>query len=84
MYKIIYKKKAVKALAKIPIEFSARFINAFDAIAAGNTDGLSIKPLEGFSGFRLRIGNYRAIYELDNGQLIVTVFNIGNRGDTYK
>ncbi|MCX7084362.1 MAG: type II toxin-antitoxin system RelE/ParE family toxin [Methylococcales bacterium] len=84
MYKIVYKKKAVKALAKIPTEFSERFISAFDAIAVGNTEGLSIKPLEGLSGFRLRIGSYRAIYELDNGELIVTVFNIGSRGDIYK
>jgi len=86
MYKIIYKKKAVKALAKCPREIALRFRSAFEGIAAGKQQGLSIKPLEGLDGFRfrLRIGSYRAIYELDNGALIVTVFNVGSRGDIYK
>jgi hypothetical protein len=64
MYKMI--KKAIKALAKIPIEFSARLINAFDAIATENTNGLSIEPLEGFISFRLKIESYRASNSLYN------------------
>jgi len=84
MYKIIYKKKALKALAKCPKEIAIRFRYAFKSIAEGNQQGLSIKPMEGLGGFRLRIGSYRAIYEMDNGELIVTVFNIGSRGDIYK
>jgi mRNA interferase RelE/StbE len=84
MYKIIYKKKAVKSLAKCPREIALRFRSAFESIAIGNQQGLSIKPLEGFDGFRLRIGSYRAIYELDNGELVVTVFDVGSRGDIYK
>jgi mRNA interferase RelE/StbE len=84
MYKIIYKKKAVKALAKCPREIALRFRSAFEGIAAGNQQGLSIKQLEGLDGFRLRIGSYRAIYEFDNGALIVTVFNVGSRGGIYK
>jgi mRNA interferase RelE/StbE len=84
MYKIIYKKKAIKALEKMPKAIVTRFITAFESIARGDEQGLSIKPLEGLTGLRLRIGSYRAVYELDNGELIVTVFNIGSRGDIYK
>jgi mRNA-degrading endonuclease RelE of RelBE toxin-antitoxin system len=40
--------------------------------------------MEGPDKFRLRIGGYRAVYELDNGRLIVIVFNVGTRGDIYK
>jgi len=84
MYNIIYKKKAVKALAKCPKDIALKFRSAFEAIATGDCQGLAIKPLEGLSGFRLRIGGLGAIYEIDNGALIVTVFNVGVRGDIYK
>ncbi|SJM94765.1 Plasmid stabilization system [Crenothrix polyspora] len=84
MYQIVYKKKAIKTLAKMPVTVVAKFKAAFYAIADDNNAQLDIKQLEGLGGFRLRIGSYRAIYEIDDGRLIVTVFNIGSRGDIYK
>ena len=33
---------------------------------------------------RLRVGNYRIVYTVDNGKLIVYVIDIDNRGDIYK
>jgi mRNA interferase RelE/StbE len=84
MYQVVYKKKATKALLKMPTAIAAKFKAAFYAIADDQSEHLDIKALEGLSGFRLRIGSYRAVYEIDNGRLIVTVFNIGSRGDIYK
>ena len=47
-----------------------------------------IKPLEGFSDGRkrLRIGSIRIIfrYDEDNNLLILSILDIGNRGDIYK
>lgn len=34
--------------------------------------------------FRLRIGDYRAIFRVINNELIIYIFNIGARGDIYK
>lgn len=43
-----------------------------------------IKALAGKSNaYRLRVGDYRIIYELDNSILLVTVLNVGNRGQVY-
>ena len=33
--------------------------------------------------YRLRVGNYRIIYEIDNGELIIIVIDVGNRGEIY-
>lgn len=33
---------------------------------------------------RLRVGDYRIIYRVDNGRLIVLVIDAGSRGDIYK
>lgn len=84
MHQIVYKKKAITALIKMPKAIGEKFKEAFYAIANNNDAPLDIKSLEGLAGFRLRIGDYRAIYEIDDGQLIVTIFNIGSRGDIYK
>ena len=33
--------------------------------------------------FRLRVGPYRIIYTVDNGQLVVYIIDAGNRGQIY-
>ena len=44
-----------------------------------------IKAMKGHTGFyRLRVGDYRVIYTVNNDVLLVQVIEIGNRGDIYK
>lgn len=44
-----------------------------------------IKQMKGYGKrYRLRVDDYRIIYEVDNFVLIVIVLEIGNRGDIYK
>ena len=44
-----------------------------------------ISPMRGKNNqFRVRIGTYRAVYNLDKGVLTVTVIKVNNRGDIYK
>lgn len=85
MFEVVYRKSALKTLAKMPKPIAERFLDAFSQMADGmNTDGLSIKPLQGQEGFRLRIGDYRAIYTVEADRLIIEVIKIGSRGDIYK
>jgi mRNA interferase RelE/StbE len=39
--------------------------------------------LTGRSGLRIRVGDYRVIYEVDDGQRVVTVLHVGHRRDVY-
>lgn len=81
MYRIIVKKKAKKFIDKLPINERKRIVYAIERLPNGE----DIKKLKGYSDLlRLRVGEYRIIYSVDNGKLIVYVVDVGNRGDIYK
>lgn len=84
MYKITYRKKAAKTLEKMPASLARTFHAAFCQLASGIADGLDIKKLEGRAGFRLRVGDYRALYRIIDNMMVIEVVKIGSRGDVYK
>ena len=81
MYQIIIKKKAKKFIDKLPANERKRVVSAIELLPNGE----DIKKLKGYDGLlRLRVGDYRIIYSVDNGKLVVFVIDIDNRGDVYK
>jgi mRNA interferase RelE/StbE len=55
------------------------------AMDAGDVAAFDIKVLQGHSArWRLRIGDYRVVYTVEDGQLIVWVLAVGNRRDAYR
>ena len=84
MYQLFYHKAAAKTLVKMPRPTADAFRSAFATIASGMANSLDIKPLQGVDGFRLRIGGWRAVYQIDSGRMIVTILKIASRGDIYK
>lgn len=79
-YRIEIKKRAQKFIKAQPRNQQERLLRAIYKLPKGD-----IKPLSGHQGvFRLRVGDYRVIYELDHDVLLITVVNIGNRGQIYK
>jgi mRNA interferase RelE/StbE len=84
MFQLVYRKQALKGLRKMPPRLANRFIEAFEQLAQGRMEGLDIRALSGRNGYRLRIGEYRAIYTLDDDRLIILVLDAGPRGDIYK
>lgn len=79
-YKISIDKKAQKFILKQPKNKQNLIYKAIYNLPSGDT-----RSLEGHKGLnRLRVGDYRIIYSVDNGKLIVCVVDAGNRGDIYK
>jgi mRNA interferase RelE/StbE len=84
MYTLEYSKQAARALMRMPSN-TANTIRAKllelvqDHIAARNVTKLTDHP-----GYRLRVGDWRILYLLDSGKLIVYVAGIGTRGGVYK
>jgi mRNA interferase RelE/StbE len=79
---IVYLRDARNTLKRLPAHVRDRFLDALEAIAAGDGEKFDVKPLHGRSESRLRIGNYRAIFRVNDDRLTVT--QIGSRGDIYK
>lgn len=79
-YKIEFDKKAQKFILKQPRAKMELIYKAIYKLPEG--DG---KPLQGHKGYyRLRVGDYRIVYTIDNGRYIICVVDAGNRGDIYK
>ncbi len=81
MYRIVLKKRAKKFIDGLPLSEKKRLVRAIELLP----DGEDIKKLKGHDDLlRLRVGDYRVIYTVNNGELIVCVIDAGNRGDIYK
>lgn len=79
-YKIEFDKKAQKFILKQPKDKREAIYKAIYKLPDGDT-----KPLQGHKGYnRLRVGDYRIVYTIDNGKYIICVVDTGNRGDIYK
>ncbi len=83
IYSVSIKQSALKALQKIDSSQRARLIDAIDRLKTNPNAGSVLKGE--FSGLRrIRIGDYRIVYEVQNQQLIILVVRIAHRREVYK
>ncbi|MFI6985781.1 type II toxin-antitoxin system RelE/ParE family toxin [Embleya sp. NPDC050154] len=80
---------AQRDLLKIPRPDAVRILHRLTelqrAMDEGDTAAFDIKALQGHSSrWRLRVGDYRVVYTVEHGQLIVWVMVVGNRRDVYR
>ena len=81
-YEVFILRRAQKELAGLPKTDYERMLEAIMALAE-NPRPAGCKKLTGREGWRIRSGDYRAIYEIDDAQERVTVLHVGNRRDVY-
>ncbi len=84
MYSVEYTREALKVLVKLPRNTRELIVSKIDALAANPTEAQNVKKLVGRPGYRLRVGDWRVIYDLDSGRLVVCVLDIGSRGGVYE
>lgn len=83
-YRIEFKKSAAKALKEVPKRDRMRIRDKIDSLA-DNLPDPNITKLKGDNPFhRLRVGDYRIIYEIQSDVLIILVLKIGHRKDIYR
>lgn len=82
MYSVEFSKKAEEEFSKFPKKMQSRIIDVLERIKIRPYH--FVKKLSGTLYFRLRIGKYRAILDIQNDKSIIYVIKIGLRGNIYK
>lgn len=82
-YTIVLSNKAQKQLDKLSDAIAEPILEAIGALES-NPRPYGCKKLKGREGYRIRIGNYRVIYDIIDTILIVDVITIGHRKEIYE
>ena len=79
-YKIDWKENAIKDLKKLEASISNRIYKKVDELIE-NPLSKDIKKIKGMNAFRLRVGDYRIIFEIEKD--IICVLKVGHRKNIY-
>ena len=81
-YRIVFKKSVAKDLKKIPKKDVSKILKVIRSLA-DNPRPPQVKKLSGQDRYRMRQGNYRILYSIEDTQLVITVVKVGDRRDVY-
>ena len=85
MYRLELRRAAVRALRRMNRSDRTRIETKLDELALDPYAAhLDVRKLTGRAGYRLRIGDWRVLYELDDGVRVVAVEDIRQRGGAYQ
>jgi mRNA interferase RelE/StbE len=83
MYHLLIEKQVQKQLEKIPVSDYNRVKAAIIGLAK-NPRPEGYKKLKGRPGYRIRQGNYRVVYDINDHILTVFILAAGHRKDIYE
>ena len=85
MYSVTYLRDVTQGLARLPRSLATRIAEKIEDIAANPYgDHPNVTRLRGREGYRLRVGSWRIIYDLDDRKRRGMVLAIGSRGQVYR
>lgn len=82
-YQIIILPAAQKSLSALPKKLQVRIQGAITTLASNPVPPVARK-LVGRDNYRLRVSDYRIVYEINNNFLTVKVISIGHRREVYR
>ncbi len=82
-YLVELRPAAVRGLEEIHPQERGRIQGAI-ALLAHDPRPPNAKALQGRPGFRVRVGDYRIIYTIEDGVLLIVVVTIGHRREVYR
>jgi mRNA interferase RelE/StbE len=83
-YRIEFKRSVAKVLKKLPKPDRRRIRDKIDSFTENLPDPATTK-MKGDNPFhRVRVGDYRIIYEIHEGTLVILVLKIGHRKEVYR
>lgn len=82
-YEVRVSKSVSKDLAPVPKQDARRIVRAIAGLAE-NPRPPESRRLGGAEKCRLRCGNYRVLYQIEDNVLLVVVVRVGHRRDVYR
>jgi len=82
-YRVEVRPAALRALRKLDPKIRSRIEGAIVMLAEDPRPPAS-RPLTGRPAYRIRIGDYRVIYTIQDDLLVVVVVTLGHRRDVYR
>jgi mRNA interferase RelE/StbE len=83
-YQVAFAPAAERQLRKLAREVQVRIVAAAESLQV-NPRPRGVVKLEGSDGFyRIRVGDWRIVYQIEDERLIVLVLRIGHRRDVYR
>ncbi len=82
-YRIEWKRSAIKELKRLPREAVRRILQVVEPLAR-DPYPLGIRKLVGSEHiYRIRVGDYRVIYNVQESILVIHIIRVGHRKDIY-
>ena len=83
-YRIDFKPSAEKSLTKLPTGLQKRIVRAVELLAE-NPRPHGVVKMEGDENlWRIRVGDFRVVYEIHDSVLLVMVLRVGHRREVYR
>jgi len=84
MYKLAIKKSARKELNNLPDKIFLKIDKSILSLKENPFPYPQVKKLKGEDKCRLRVGDYRVVYSVDEDQKTITIYRIRHRKDVYR
>jgi mRNA interferase RelE/StbE len=85
MFSIEYSKPARKALKSMPRNTARLVLEKIEALAADPfAPNNNVRKLTNHPGYRLRVGDWRVVYLVEEEMLLIVVVRIAPRGEVYQ
>jgi mRNA interferase RelE/StbE len=85
VYRIVFAKEAQRTLLRLPRNTAILIREKLQLLALDPyAPNSNIKKLQNRPGYRLRVGDWRIIYEIQHDVLAILVIKIAKRGEVYR
>ena len=82
-YALLIERRAQRSLSRIAVQDRERISDAIRRLAEEPRPH-GVKKLSGRDAWRIRVGDYRILYEIQDERLLILVIDVGHRREIYR
>lgn len=83
MYHLVYDRRIEKDLRPIPLAYRRLILSKLESLIE-QPRRPQVEKLSGVEGYRLRVGDYRVLFTINDQAKQVTIYRIKHRGSAYR